>query len=73
MQTHHKLRTEDASVRRLFPDALINCYQTLNLGRVRLCTRSYSQAKIADDSNIVFRLNGNEQFGRIRAIITVDG
>lgn len=73
VQTHHKVRTEDASVRRLFPHALINYYQTLNLGRVRLCTRSYSHEKIADDSNIVFRLNGNEKFGRIRAIVTVDG
>ena len=73
VQTHHKLRIEDASVRRLFPHALIDYYQTLNLGRVRLRTRSYSHTKIADDSNIVFRLNGNEKFGRIRAIITVDG
>ena len=73
VQTHHKLRIEDASVRRLFPRALIDYYQTLYLGRVRLCTRSYSHVKIADDSNIVFRLNGHEKFGRIRAIITVDG
>ena len=28
---------------------------------------------MADDSNIVFRLNGIEHFGRIRSILSVDG
>jgi hypothetical protein len=56
----------------LFPHADIKFYQALNIGHMRLCTRAYSNAKIADDSNIVFRLNGNENFERIRSIFTVE-
>ena len=70
---HHKSKSEDTSVRLLFPKSHIVYYQTLRIGNLRLSTRSYSNGKIADDSNIIFRLNGNENFGRIRAIITVDG
>ena len=72
MQVHHRSRTGDVYVRRLFPDSKIDYYQTINIGRLRLCTRSYANAKITDDSNIIFRLNGNEKFGRIRTIITVN-
>ena len=35
MQTHPKLRIEAACARRLFPQTLIDHYQTLNLGRIR--------------------------------------
>ena len=54
MQLQHKSRVEDASVRRLFPLSNIAYYQSLNIGHIRLCTRSYSHAKYADDSNIIF-------------------
>ncbi|CAM4819408.1 unnamed protein product [Rotaria magnacalcarata] len=39
---------------------------------MRLCTRSYATNKIADDSNIIFLLDGIEYPGRIRAIFTLD-
>ncbi|CAF2149385.1 unnamed protein product, partial [Rotaria magnacalcarata] len=37
-----------------------------------LCTRSYATNKIADDSNIIFLLDGIEYPGRVRAIFTLD-
>ena len=40
--------------------------------QIRLCTRSYWNAKVANDWIIVFRLNSNETFGRIRSIFTID-
>jgi hypothetical protein len=73
MQAHHKATKEDPPVRVLFPHAHLEFYQTLTIGRLRLCTQLYSQSKVADDSNIVFSLNGNETFGRIRSIVSVDG
>lgn len=72
VQTRHRSSTEDLYVRRLFPNSEIEFYQTVNIGRLRLCTRAYCNSKITDDSNILFRLNGSEKFGRIRSIITVD-
>ncbi|CAF1570040.1 unnamed protein product [Rotaria magnacalcarata] len=39
---------------------------------MRLCTRSYATNKIADDSNIIFLLDGIEYPGRVRAIFTLD-
>ena len=72
VEAHHLCNREDSAVRLLFPHADIKFYQTLNIGHTRLCTRSYSNAKIADDSNIIFRLNGIENFGRIRSILTAD-
>ena len=73
VEAHHLCNKEDSAVRLLFPHADIKFYQALNIGHIRLCTRCYSSAKIADDSNIIFRLNDNETFGRIRSILTVDG
>ena len=72
VQAHHKSTKEDPSVRILFPHAHVEFYQTLTIGRLRLCTQLYSHKKVADDSNIVFRLNGNETFGRIRSIVSVN-
>ena len=72
VQAHHISRKEDTGVRRLFPHSQIDFYHALNIGHVRLCTRSYSDGKSADDSNIIFRLNGMEHFGRIRSIFSVD-
>ena len=72
VEAHHLCNKEDTAVRLLFPHADIKFYQALNIGHIRLCTRSYSVTKIADDSNIIFRLNGSENFGRIRSILTVD-
>jgi hypothetical protein len=72
VQAHHIQKKEDACVRRLFPDSNIKYFQSLHIGRCRLSTRAYAHGKTTDDSNIVFNLNGNEQFGRIRSIIRVD-
>jgi hypothetical protein len=73
VQAHHKSTKEDPSIRALFPHFHIEFHQTLTIGHLRLCTKLYSHAKVADDSNIVFRLGGNETFGRIRSIVSVDG
>jgi hypothetical protein len=71
-QLRHPSKESDDVVRILFPHSTINFYQTLHIGNLRLCTRSYAEKKIADDSNIVFLLNGIEYPGRIRAIFTID-
>ena len=64
---------DDASVRLLFPSARLDFFKVLYLNDCRLCTSSYSHGKTTDDSNILFPLNGNERFGRIRAIFTING
>ncbi|CAF1527503.1 unnamed protein product [Adineta ricciae] len=68
----HKCSKEDASVRLLFPSAQLDFFDVIYLDDCRLSTRSYSHGKTSDDSNILFRLNGTEQFGRIRAIFTLN-
>jgi len=69
----HQHKKEDSAVRRFFPHATLSFYHTLHIDHLRLSTRSYSNKKAADDSNILFLLSGNKYFGRIRSIFTVDG
>ena len=73
VKAHHLCNKEDPAVRLLLPRERIKFYQALNIGHVCLSTRSYSHAKVADDSNIIFRLNGTHKFGCIRSIITFNG
>jgi hypothetical protein len=63
---------EDSYVRRMFPAADLRFFQVLYLDELRLSIRSYSHGKTSDDSNILFRTNAIEKFGRIRSIVTVD-
>ena len=69
----HKCTQEDQCLRRIFPNAALDFYQVLYLGDTRLTIRSYSHRKTSDDSNILFRMNGSEKFGRIRSIVYVNG
>jgi hypothetical protein len=71
-QLRHVSKNEDQLVRLLFPLAELKFYQTLHIGRVRLTIRSYSEGKVADDSNIIFLLHGIEHPGKIRSIFTID-
>ena len=68
-QQKYKLRHQctilDTIVHVFFPQSNINTYQTLHIGKLRLCTRSCSEKKLADDSNILFLLNGAMYPGRI--------
>jgi hypothetical protein len=68
----HESKSDDKVVRLLFPFAKCKYYQTLHIGKIRLCTRSYSEGKAADDSNIIFLLNGVKYPGKVRTIFTVD-
>ena len=72
LQLRHPIKHKDKLVSLLFSNAEINCYNTLHIGRLRLCTRSYAEQKVSDDSNITFLLNGEEYPGRIRSIFTFD-
>ena len=63
---------EDADVRRLFPHDNIQFFNVLYLKKTRLCTLAYGRGKTTDDSNILFRLNGRNRFGRIRTIFRID-
>ncbi|CAF4169948.1 unnamed protein product [Rotaria magnacalcarata] len=71
-QARHPSKNPDELVRVFFPHSKVNFYQTLHIGKLRLCTRSYATNKIADDSNIIFLLDGIEYSSRIRAIFTLD-
>ncbi len=55
-----------------FPNGRMRFYNSAHIGRLRLCTPSYAENKVADDSNVIFLLNGNEHPGRIRSIFTID-
>lgn len=56
-----------------FPAGKISFCNTIQIGRLRLCTRTDAENKLADDSNIImFILNGNEYPGRIRSVCTID-
>ncbi|CAF1528663.1 unnamed protein product [Adineta ricciae] len=68
----HQNQREDSDVRHLFPQAKISFYNTLYIDHIRLTTRTYSDKKTCDDSNILFLFNGNKTFGRIRSILTVN-
>ena len=68
----HRCKTLDAHVKRLFSNHDLQCYNVLYIGNVRLTTHSYSDGKTADDSSILFHLNGNQRFGRIQSIFTAD-
>jgi hypothetical protein len=68
----HETKGEDQLVRLLFPFTKVKYYQTVHVGKIRLSTRSYAEGEIADDSNIIFLLDGMEYPGRIRSIFTVD-
>ena len=67
-----KCSKEDSYVRRMFPNSDLRFFQVLYLDELRLSIRSYSHGKTSDDSNILFRTNAIEKFGRIRSIVTVD-
>ncbi|CAF4340227.1 unnamed protein product [Rotaria magnacalcarata] len=71
-QARHPSINPDELVRVFFPHSKINFYQTLHIGKLRLCTQSYATNKIADDSNIIFLPDGIEYSSRIRAIFTLD-
>lgn len=73
LELKHPCKKEDSGVRLLFPNEQLQFFKVLHLGNCRLCTRCYSHGKRSDDSNILFWFNGNEQFGRIRAIFCVNG
>ena len=73
LELKHLCKQEDSSVRLLFPSEQLQFFKVLHFDECRLCIRSYSHGKKSDDSNILFYLNGREQFGRIRAIFTVNG
>ncbi len=73
LKLRHQQKKEDSAVRRFFPHANLHFYNTLHINNLRLSTRSYSNQKTTDDSNILFLLYGNTCFGRIRSIFTVDG
>jgi len=68
----HESKSDDQIVRLLFPLTKIKYYQIVLIGKTKLCTRSYAEAKIADDSNIIFLLDGMEYPRRIHSIFTVD-
>ncbi len=68
----HESKRDDQLVRLIFPFTKIKYYQTVHVGKIRLSTRSYAERKIADDSNIIFLLDGIEHPGRIRSIFTID-
>ena len=63
---------EDSYVSRIFPNSDLRFFQVLYLDELRLFIRSYSHGKTSDDSNILFRTNAIEKFGRIRSIVIVN-
>ena len=69
----HKYKQSDPRILRLFPNHNVQCYRVLCIGHVRLPTSSYSYGKTSDDSNILFRLNETERFGRLCSIFTTFG
>lgn len=71
-QVRHPSKNSDELIRVFFPHSKINLYQTLHFGKLRLCTRSYAEKKLVDDSNIIFLLNDVEYPGKIRTIFTID-
>ena len=72
MKVRHLCSKEDDAARRLFPDANLQFYNTLYTGDSSFTTRSYSNVETTDDSNILFRLKGTDNFGRIRSIVVVN-
>ncbi|CAF4363060.1 unnamed protein product [Rotaria socialis] len=71
-QLGHLRKEDDSVVRLLFPFAHIKYYQTVHVGRIRLCTRTYAEGKVADDSNIIFIFDNVQYPGKIRSIFTID-
>lgn len=72
IRVRHPIKQNDSLVSLLFPNSKITFYQTVNIGRLRLCTRAYCENETADDSNILFKSNDSEYPGRIRSIFTID-
>ncbi|CAF1674104.1 unnamed protein product, partial [Rotaria magnacalcarata] len=71
-QLGHLRKEDDSVVRLLFPFAHIKYYQTVHVGRIRLCIRTYAEGKVADDSNIIFIFDNVQYRGKIRSIFTID-
>ncbi|CAF1058031.1 unnamed protein product [Rotaria magnacalcarata] len=71
-QLGHLRKEDDSLVRLLFPFTQIKYYQTVYVGRIRLCTRTYAEGKVADDSNIIFIFDNVQYPGKIRSIFTID-
>jgi hypothetical protein len=69
----HESKSDDKLVRLLFRLTEIKYYQTLYVGKIRLCTRSYDDGKVADNSNIIFLFDGIAYPGKIRTILTIEG
>ena len=57
-----------------FPHAMIRHFDVLHIGHLRIPTVHYSEGKMMDDSNIIFRYNLTNAFGRITSIfyLTID-
>ena len=72
LKVRHLCSKEDDAARQLFPDANLQFYNTLYTGDSRFTTRSYSNVETTDDSIILFRLNGTDNFDRIRSIVVVN-
>ncbi len=73
IRLRHVSNRQEFQVKLAFPHSQIKYYRTVHIGNLRLSTHTFHAKKTADDSNIVFRMNNTEKFGRIRSIFTIDG
>ncbi|CAF1295653.1 unnamed protein product, partial [Rotaria magnacalcarata] len=71
-QLGHLRQEDDSLVRLLFPFTQIKYYQIAHVGRIRLCTRNYTEGKVADDSNIMFIFDNVQHPGKNRSNFPID-
>lgn len=67
----HSLDCEDPLLSSLFTGD-ITYYSTAFIGKVRFTTSDYAMNKVADDSNIVFKIGDEQSWGCIRRIFRVN-
>jgi hypothetical protein len=67
----HPLQLDNSVLKSTFRGDIEN-YSTAFVGRVRYTTLDYSNGKVSDDSNIVFKTGSKPNFGRIRRIFRVN-
>ena len=67
----HPVEIVDHFFNSIFPGD-IKYYSTAFIGKVRFTTSRYARNKVSDDSSIIFKVNQEESFGRIRRIFTVN-
>lgn len=70
----HQIKSRSVTfISRMWTNKKIDYYSTLYIGHVRITTAAFADQKATDDSSILIKINGIDQFAVVKEIFCVDG